>query len=129
MIQENEIRVNNLVLRKGSIVKLTIDLIADLFKMGIAMKMGFIQGIPLTKEIIGLMGFYEIENGFITEVHIQPLVLDKDSEGYHIKLSYGRVSKKPLIFLHELQNAYHAIAGRELEISESNLRKLYALEF
>ena len=72
-----------------------------------------LAGIPLTQEIIEKNGF-EPWSGM--SLWHRDFSLERGNKGWNMKQSSGRITKKELSYLHELQNLYFSITGEELQI-------------
>lgn len=72
--------------------------------------------IPLTPELLEKCGFEFSEAFFKTYIN-EPLFLQEEADAFYMIYSNMRINpKKPLKYLHELQNLYFALTGEELEV-------------
>lgn len=111
-MEARELRIGNLVLFepfKGS--GFEIISVQELpFK-----KRNVVEPIPLTEDWLVKFGF---ENLYDTRWQNYSVDLFGDSEGYWL-LSEERTNwPKPIKYVHQLQNLYFALTGKELEINQ-----------
>lgn len=80
--------------------------------------------IPLTEEWLIKFGFrqdftYKYRWAIGTFV-IHLMMVDSENEklAYHLALDYGQMLRKPIFSVHQLQNLYYSLTGKELEIKQ-----------
>lgn len=87
-----------------------------------------VSGIELTEDIMKELGFSPQAVGFDNAYYLSPIHLQKEeNRGWFFRLYAGYVNRNPIHYLHELQNLYFVIAGRELEINNSTLELIKRL--
>ncbi len=122
MIKANELRIGNLVQRPE---RLIIDALNEPKYYGVNITMlrdcehygkdWAFEGIPLTKDWVKKFGFFKFNNAW---------VVTKPNEGIKFQfslwedLSYNTGElKPPLEYVHQLQNLYFVLTGKELKLS------------
>lgn len=119
MIQPNEIRLGNIIKIRGIVTELDYRTLGKLFKNSNADDLNHLEGIGLTPEILEKSGFknsnpldrdnrfychpnFQLEIGYITNDEFYQSDVNKDI----ITIKY----------VHQLQNLYFALTGKELDI-------------
>lgn len=115
IMKANELRVGNLILWKGievKIVDVAIISRADNDPEGFNMNY---KPIPLTEEWLLNFGF-SIENGdyYNDDVSIKQLLFEPDNERYF----HFNGSRAFIYYVHQLQNLFFALKGKELILKE-----------
>lgn len=125
MIDVKELRINNYVLCKNEVCRVNMINRGDIVEVSTidsdSVKECFIEEvlsdriypIPLTKELFLMCGFIirddcfeDCKNGIYFNIGNQYFEFDRDSGGYF----YCQ-------YLHQLQNIYFALTGKELEVA------------
>lgn len=122
MIEANELRLNNWVysLEVGSNVQIT--LLSNDNWLGLSSvtwdqpSFEEIEPIPLTEEILLKCGFIEFGQGFIHDKMRYSDVFKIREDGYIVYVS-NNVYITKVMYLHQLQNLYWCLCGKELEIN------------
>lgn len=120
-MKANELRLGNLILSHGlvcEVEKIELDGIIAQFKHTY-IEMDYtrgLEGIPLTEEWLVKFGFeYYYDNQYSSTQDY--LIIEKTTDGY-IKLSDGYYHDGvPIKYVHQLQNLYFALTGKELNYS------------
>ena len=117
MINPHELRIGNYVSCQDKIFSIaTIEGVPRLRPLpgGIVLNPTFdeIEPIPLTSEILDKLGFND-KTG-LSDMHLSPIHLMLEEKGYFMRLFNSYVNKNPIKYLHQLQNLYFAIAGKEI---------------
>lgn len=120
MIQPNELRIGNYVkhvpLNTGIFVKIDSEEISYCESYPEEFNDNF-KPIELTEEILLKCGFEKLEH--LYKLHLLNslnLIYNSEHNGWYLDI-YHNTSKIELRYLHELQNLYFALTGKELEIN------------
>ena len=123
MIQANELRIGNKVYDNGKIC--TIESInafadgeADVYLVETGNAGMFIDPIPLTEDILLKCGATSViftTNNEISSFDIGDLMFEKEVNGYCVFGSEWTIGK-PFHYLHQLQNLFFCLCGKELTI-------------
>ena len=128
MIQANELRTENLVLKEGLIYEIysvNTEGEIQLYKTDehtnegviIDCRIDDIEAIELTEEILLKCGFVKIENNWkVLDIVFASLGWERLA-GMVLTLEHESVYLPHIKYLHQLQNLYFALTGEELEIN------------
>jgi len=111
MIKSKDLRIGNYVFdNMGGLLK--IEGISDVSLTG------HLLPIPITLEWLNRFHIKNTDdpNKFIHHWKGFYFKLEKVGNGYFLKSSAGTVESKPLNYVHQVQNLYHALTGVELEL-------------
>src|SRR5947207_1685533 len=121
MIQPNELRLGNLILipskDNNSEEKIEVKEISKGYSDKQVKVNGWIydcerlNGILLDDKILELLGFADDTSN--NTRYLSPLHLQEENEGWHMRLYAGYVNRKPIHYMHQLQNFYFDITGKE----------------
>ncbi len=119
MIQANELRIGNWVnLKSSGYVRVEVDSIGDIVN-----NPAIFEPIPLAPKILEKAGFTERQQSFFSYYfidYIQVAVQKRfEIEEIDDRPTFLWMAGNNIIhihYLHQLQNLYHALTGRELEI-------------
>lgn len=128
MMEINEIRVGNLIQFFGATKK--IEYISNnavvwlneakeprYSSMSCHVNIGRCTPIPITADWLMILGFiHDSEQEFFNRGDIC-LSYSKDYEGYTLFVNHEYETGEPFKYLHQLQNLYFALTGKELEIN------------
>ncbi|MBL7743302.1 MAG: hypothetical protein JNN00_07455 [Chitinophagaceae bacterium] len=70
--------------------------------------------IELTEEVLYKLGFEECFS--LETFHLPGLHLQKEHSGWYIRLGNAYVNKMPIVAVHQLQNLYFALTGKEISV-------------
>ncbi len=121
-MKASELRIGNHVLKNGLANHVDIGIFMEIYYAEINNKNHGCEPIQLTEEWLLKFGFipldkYKLDFGFPTKDH----VISKDGDkgwyyGFECYLVHLPVVE--LIYVHQLQNLYYALTGKELELIE-----------
>lgn len=121
MIHANELRKGNKLLNDGCVVtvQFILDYLTVTTKQGnnITAHLDLVKPIPLTPEIFQRLGFEEYTKTAyrtVTKELDYVFQLAFTGRGYHSSNAY---TNYPVLYVHQLQNLYFALTGKELEIT------------
>lgn len=103
----NELRIGNLVIYGGSVVKMNLHEFTHFLRFPETY-----TPIILTEEILLKCGFKRFPWGLV----INELLFKDDLKCSFLELEIGNGFRVKVNFLHQLQNLYFALTGKELEI-------------
>lgn len=87
-----------------------------------------VSGIELSDELMKGLGFSSSTIEYDNTFYLSPIHLQKEeNRGWFFRLYAGYINKNPIHYLHELQNLYFVIAGRELDINDIALELIKRL--
>lgn len=123
MIKSSDLRINNLVFltQDGFKTKKVYQLSGfDIYKVDES-DCYDIDGIPLSKEILAKFGYTGTENsGFrLNEYFELHYITTEDNFQTEVKMPYSEWLLVDIKFVHQLQNFYFALTGKELFVSLS----------
>lgn len=110
MIQANELRIGNFVNHFGVTV-INAGMIVEFDNHP-----NRINPIPLTEEWLMKFGFEEYCGGWENNIRLEYV---PEMSCYQFDTDGGRIIQtRPIIYIHQLQNLYFALTGKELEIKQ-----------
>lgn len=126
-MKENELRIGNYINKittSANDKDLTIVKAEDIFNIGA--DIDFYARIPLTEKWLLRFRFFEYENNYFSKTQIYA-EREKITVSFHFSKNgtdliideYGNSEYRSIYYVHQLQNLYFALTGKELECHPS----------
>lgn len=81
-----------------------------------------IGGIKLTGEWLLLFGFRRSLETWEGDYHLPGMYINEQSDGFYLRHNTNTyINRVPLVFVHEVQNLYHSLTRRDIEINRDRI--------
>lgn len=126
MLNANELRLGNLIASwenglAGKPVHVTLRILKHLSETPIGSENLMFKAIRFTTDIVRECGFHKSEDNGFGELQLEAFTKEAKiyfKNGYcYLMHKTGVCLTEPIMYVHELQNLYHSITGKELKVN------------